>query len=94
MAAVTGTLTTDGQQDEGNGRVIWSPAADGRAPDGCIPLGSVISNPRFTYTRPPVTVLSAQTAAMLHSGREASDFAPVPEDLGFLVDPAPSSSAL
>ena len=59
---------------------MWSPAADGRGPDGYIPLGNVISNPRATSTRPPVTAFSAQTAAILQRRREENGVAPVPED--------------
>ena len=69
----------DGDQDEGYCRVMWSPAADGRGPDGYIPLGNVISNPRATSTRPPVTAFSAQTAAILQRRREENGVAPVPE---------------
>ena len=58
---------------------MWSPAADGRGPDGYIPLGNVISNPRATSTRPPVTAFSAQTAAILQRRREENGVAPVPE---------------
>ena len=77
--------------DESYGKVIWSPAADGRGLDGYIPLGNVISNPRVTSTRPPVSAFSAQIAAMLQRRREANDVAPVPEDPGFELDPSPSS---
>ena len=85
------TQGISGHDDDSYGKVIWGPAADGRRLDGYIPLGNVISNPRVTSKRPPVTNFSAQTAAMLQRRREANDVAPVPEDPGFELDPSPSS---
>ena len=91
LATDKDTQGISGHDDESYGKVIWSPAADGRGLDGYIPLGNVISNPRVTSTRPPVSAFSAQIAAMLQRRREANDVAPVPEDPGFELDPSPSS---
>ena len=91
MATDKDTQGISGHDDESYGKVIWSPAADGRGLGGYIPLGNVISNPRVTSTRPPVTAFSAKIAAMLQRRREANDVAPVPEDPGFELDPSPSS---
>ena len=87
MAADKDTQAIDVDQDEGCGRVIWSPAADGRGLDGYIPLGNVISNPRVTSTRPPVTAFSAQTAVLLQRR-------PVREGPSSVLSPTPSISAL
>ena len=66
MTADKDTRAIEGDQDEGHGRVIWSPAADGRGiDDGHIPLGNAISHPRVISTRPPVTAFSFQTAVLL-----------------------------
>ena len=91
LATDKDTQGISGHDDESYGKVIWSPAADGRGLGGYIPLGNVISNPRVTSTRPPVSAFSAQIAAMLQRRREANDVAPVPEDPGFELDPSPSS---
>ena len=65
-------------QGEDYGRVIWSPAGDGRDLDSDIPLGNAISNPSVTSTMPLLTTFSTYTAAMLPRRPEASDVAPVP----------------
>ena len=54
----TKTKAIDGEQGNGYGRVIWSPAGDGRDLDGNIPLGNAISNASATSTRPLLTTFS------------------------------------
>eukprot|EP00614_Pseudopedinella_elastica_P024743 CAMPEP_0172645386 /NCGR_PEP_ID=MMETSP1068-20121228/239705_1 /TAXON_ID=35684 /ORGANISM="Pseudopedinella elastica, Strain CCMP716" /LENGTH=86 /DNA_ID=CAMNT_0013459623 /DNA_START=832 /DNA_END=1092 /DNA_ORIENTATION=- len=58
MAADKDSQTIDGVQGEDYGRVIWSPAGDGRDLDSDIPLGNAISNPSVTSTMPLLTTFS------------------------------------